>query len=350
MGFHIDDCRETEIWFACLKVVTVHHFYLTDQSHIIFLTFQGSDCPISGRNKWLLLCSWLFTPGEDRFHRLALIRIFVVARTKSRSVRDAVSTSKMRHFFQTPLSCKHSTELVLSFSVKIIHIILASFPHPWSIFRLCILFFLAPWFFLAQIARSLYNGILEVAPLFSCSSLPQGRVLLALSIFCQLQENWYLQYWLVPVWKALCLWLLWGGQADVAVPAEGMDKLQCMVPVTRFNQSSGTLQVLWFRTLAKLKESVFPSQEREWAACSNHTWFPSWVGELAPSHLLQVLHALFGATRLSVLCLPWKPSCAEAIRMCSWCVKPGRGRRALCLPRYVWAVSLSSRKSYKVLA
>lgn len=48
--------------------------------------------------------------------------------------------------------------------------------------------------------------------------------------------------WLVPAWIALCLWLLWGGQADVAVPAE--DKLQGMVPVAGFNQSSGTLQVL----------------------------------------------------------------------------------------------------------
>lgn len=44
MEFHVDDCRETEIWFECLKeVVTVHHFYLKDQSHIISLTFQGSD-------------------------------------------------------------------------------------------------------------------------------------------------------------------------------------------------------------------------------------------------------------------------------------------------------------------
>lgn len=141
--------------------------------------------------------------------------------------------------------------------------------------------------FFAQIARSLYNGILQVAPLFSCSSLPQGRVSLALSIFCQLQESWYLQYWLVPAWIALCLWLLWGGQTDVAVPAE--DKLQCMVPITGFHQSSGTLQVLWFRTHAKLKESVFPSQGGEWAACSSHTWVPSWVSELAPAHLLQVL-------------------------------------------------------------
>lgn len=35
------------------------------------------------------------------------------------------------------------------------------------------------------------------------------------------------------------LWFLWGGQADVDVPAEGMDKLQRMVPVTGFRSEMG---------------------------------------------------------------------------------------------------------------
>lgn len=43
-GFHVDDCRETEMWFECLKeIVIVHCSYLKDQYHIIFLTFLCSQ-------------------------------------------------------------------------------------------------------------------------------------------------------------------------------------------------------------------------------------------------------------------------------------------------------------------
>lgn len=114
-----------------------------------------------------------------------------------------------------------------------------------------------------------------------------------------------------------------------------MDKLQCMVPVTGFDQSNGFFQVLWFRTLVKLKESVPLKKGNELPAVITLGSHPGWAYS-CPSPAGALLHALFGTMRLALWCLPWKPSCAEAIQMCSWCVKLGRGRRALSTQICVW--------------
>lgn len=53
--FHVDDCRETEIWFECLKEAVIVPEQWSEQ---------------------VLLCSRLYTPGDDRFHRAALIRLW----------------------------------------------------------------------------------------------------------------------------------------------------------------------------------------------------------------------------------------------------------------------------------
>lgn len=99
--FHVDDCRETEIRFECLKeVVIAHRFYLKEQSYIVFLTFLcsgGSAYHSQSQNKWLLLRSRLhvFTTGEDRFHGVALTRplgVFFVKKINSQSVRNALCT------------------------------------------------------------------------------------------------------------------------------------------------------------------------------------------------------------------------------------------------------------------